>query len=432
MKYKFLKSKKEEDNNYIYFILLFLIFLVGVLFTLWKYNLYLPSDNIHVSTEDSDLDWDKTQKVIVTVVDIEVDSYSFDGGINWQKENEYLVSKDEKLVIVIRDVNGTESKPIEYVVDNIDTTPPLINVNLPKAVLLNSKVNLGEYVSVTDDKSGVDGSVIMTPESLDTSTLGVKTINFTAKDKAGNVASIDVTVEVVSQEDKDDESSTKVLYRYRVKNIVEYDCNSYDCSYYEDTDLLPNIEDLITTQCIRPNQVFEFSTSCVITPGASKGGVSCLQALTKTNRYINYYANDGWKYIIDIFALNKNSEQIKFDDLPESGIRLPNAFDNLKPPTSNSDAIKPSNANVSLNTYKKEPCDQFEISINGYCHAICSGKKETGCPDGYILMDHKCKKQVNKTCTETCTKSSWSEWSEWSEIPITSTDLVQVETKVVK
>ena len=421
-------KKKKTENIILYGLGIFLI--LGVLFLfismVSSHEKYLPSENISVVADslESKNEYDKVEKIEVKTVGFAVDSYSFDGGINWQKSNEYYVTDSEKLVIIVRDVEGKESKPIEYVVGKVDSIPPVISVNLPKKVALNSKINLGEYVSVSDDNSGVDGSIIMKPESLDTSKVGVQTINFSAKDKAGNEANISVSIEVVSNQNEvvEDTSVAKVLYRYRVKNLVEYNCNSYDCSYYEESDVQPMGSGFGSLACNPSyNEKITFSNGCIFVPRDPQS--MCTQAFTTVDRYSEYKIN-GVTYVVDIYALDKNGKQVNLNDNTGSD-------SNSKVPISGSGTISKDQLNSYSDRYKAEPCGENELSINGYCHAICSGYTEATCPEGYSLIDNTCKKIVKKTCTDKCSKYTWSEWSSWSETVISPSDTVQVETKVV-
>lgn len=434
----------NKKQNTIFMWVLGIIIIVSLSVTFIMYVLeerkLLPNDNITIvsgSHEGGDK-YEKIDKVVVQTRGIAVVSYSFDGGINWQESNEYFANESENLVIVVKDINGKTSKPIEYKVSNVDSIPPVIKVSLPKTVLLNSKINMGEYVSVTDENSGVDGSISMTPSTLDTSVIGKKTITFSARDKAGNEAKIDVTIEIVHQQDYDNNSDTKVLYRYRVKNITEYDCNTHDCSYYESSNVIPLESMMQTRMCREKNQKVTFSNGCYIVPSGIETGTNCTQAITTVDRYSEYKADNGWTYVIDIYALGANGKQISLEGVSmEKG---PNVYDEAKGVSSDSTgnvsnpAIDGYDAMINMlkSKYKYEPCGDSEISINGFCHAICSGRKPGNCEDGYTLIDGVCKKYVKKTCTDKCNKFTWSKWSEWSETPISSTDLVQVETKVVK
>lgn len=420
-------KKKSKEEKYIYYGLgIFVVFGVLILFVtiIGSNEKYLSSENISVvsSTHESKNEYEKVDKIEVKTVGIVVDSYSFDGGINWQKSNEYYATGSEKLVIIVKDVNGKESEPLEYKINNIDSTPPVISVKLPKKVTLNSQLNLGEYVSVSDDNSGVDGSITMVPDSLDTSKVGVKTIKFSAKDKAGNISEISVSIEIVDnaivEKPSNDEKVSKVLYRYRVKNTVEYDCNSYDCGYYEDGKVGNDVKFVDTGKCDNSlNKKITFNNGCYITPKPMN--VYCTMAFVTVDRYTTYGDNKNYK--IDIYALNKDGSQYGLN----SNKQEVSKDNNCKNGTCELETYNPSD------TYKQEPCGENEVSIYGYCHPICS-KASVTCESGYELIDGKCKKYVKKTCSDTCKKYTWSDWSDWSETVVSSSDTVQVETKVVK
>ena len=142
-------------------------------------------------------------------------------------------------------------------------------------------------------------------------------------------------------------------------------------------------------------------------------------AFVTVDRYKEYGENNQYK--IDIYALNKDGSQYGTGD--------------KKLDVNKDDNCKNGNCEVELYTpadiYKQEPCAENEISIYGYCHPICS-KLSMVCPDGYEIIDGKCKKYVKKTCFDKCNKYTWSDWSNWSESVVSSSDTVQVETKVVK
>lgn len=424
--------RKNKTEKYIYYGLgIFLVASVMILLIsiISSNEKYLPSENISVvsNTQESKNEFEKVDKIEVKTVGIAVDSYSFDGGLNWQKSNEYYATGSEKLIIIVRDTNGKESEPLEYKVNNIDSVAPVISVNLPKKVSLNSKINLGEYVSVSDDNSGVDGSITMVPDSLDTSKVGIKTIKFSAKDKAGNEANISVSIEIVDnviveKPNDGDKEVTKVLYRYRVKNTVEYNCNSYDCGYYEESDKITESVYVDTGKCDNSlNKKITFNNGCYITPKPIDS--YCTMAFVTVDRYSTYGENKQYK--IDIYALNKDGSQHGTNTSKEEISNGEYSNGNCKNGTCEIESYNPASE------YKQEPCGENEISIYGYCHPICS-KLSMKCPSDYEIIDGKCKKYVKKTCSDKCKKYTWSEWSNWSETVISSSETVQVETKIVK
>lgn len=427
-------NKNEENKSFNIFPLLLVLLIIGamiwfIISMLLSEEKYLSSENITVvsNINESKNEWDNVEKITIKTIGIAVADYSFDGGINWQNSNEYYATEKETLVIVVRDVNGKQTEPMRYETMNIDSVPPVISVKLPNKVLLNSKINLVEYVSATDDNSGLDGTITMKPSSLDTSKVGKQTIHFSAKDKAGNISNIDVTIEIVKSDNEINNKTAKVYYRYRVKNVTEYDCKTYDCSYYEDGVIHSGA--MKTKKCSSSyNQKLTFNNGCYIVPAGIE--VSCTQAITTVDRYSEYEANDGWTYVIDIIALGVNGQQLKYTNsnlTPSGTTTVIDVESREETPIDGYEALQGHLKKI----YKAAPCGDGEISINGFCHAICSGKKALSCDEGYTLINDKCQKRIEKTCTDTCSKYTWSEWSDWSETVISPSDTIQVETKIV-
>lgn len=400
-----MKKVKEKEKNYSSIIVgivalsLVLLLIVFSLLTKKEDKPVIAAEKINVTTlSDNENKWDKTETIVVEVKEgVEASQYSFDGGINWQESNEYVATKNEKLVIIIKDINNVQSEEIIYETKNIDTEPPVISVSLPSTIQQNAKININDYVKVTDNLSGLNGGVTMEPSNLDTSKLGKQSIRFTAIDNAGNVSKITINLEVIKIASTiPEQPQNVVVYRYRTKNISNYECNKYDCSYYSDTDSYQLSETYVSTgKCDETlNKKYEFSSGCYISPKPMD--VYCTQAFVTVDRYKAY--GDDKNIVIDIFALDKNGKQ---------------------------------QTNRYGDNYKAAPCGENEIEIYGYCHSICS-RLSKECKLGYELVNGVCKKYVKKTCSDTCTKSTWSEWSEWSETKVEASETVQVETKIIK
>ena len=402
-----MKKVKEKEKNYSSIIIgivalsLVLLLIVFSLLTKKEDKPVIAAEKINVKTlSDNENKWGKTETIVVEVKEgVEASQYSFDGGINWQESNEYIATKNEKLVIIIKDINNVQSEEIIYETKNIDTEPPVISVSLPSTIQQNAKININDYVKVTDNLSGLNGSVTMEPSNLDTNKLGKQSIRFTATDNAGNVSKITVYIEIIKIDSTTPEQPAQpqnvVVYRYRTKNVSNYECNKYDCSYYSDTDSYQLSNTYVSTgKCNESlNRKYEFSNGCFISPKPMD--VYCTQAFITVDRY----TEDKEKNIVfDIIALDKNGNQ---------------------------------QSNRYGDNYKAAPCGENEIEIYGYCHAICS-RQSTSCKSGYELVGGVCKKYIKKTCSDTCTKSTWSEWSEWSETKVEESDTVQVETKIIK
>jgi len=419
-------SKFDIKKLLIYFwifVVLILLILFYCYFKFGKSSSTISSDIINVYSESVESgNWSETVVAKVLVEGVDVKSYSFDGGKNWQDSNEFIFTENGKFNIVVMDMDGNKSESFSYVVDTIDNTPPVITVKLPKEILLNEKINLKNYVVVSDDLSGLDGDVIINPSVLDTSVVGKKNITYMAKDKVGNVNSIYVSVDVVSKKNDVKEEQYVTMYRYRVKKTNTSNCKAYDCSYYNNNDTVEKIQKFVETgKCNNDyNKSITFRNGCYITPGLKDA--NCTQAFVTVDRY-KLYDN----YIIDIIALGKDGKQISNNTSSnQSKEDYGKTNDSTGGLTSKEIQLYDPYAN-----YKASPCGVNEIEIYGYCHAICS-KPEYGCPNGYKMDGGVCKKYVSRVCYDGCDKYTWSDWSDWSETEVIATDEIEVETKSVK
>lgn len=450
------KRKKEI----IILIIIVSILIIGTCLLIFKRNnkendnQVISASKVKVYSQNTTdrIKWNNHDTIVVDPGEIDAVAYSFDGGLNWQESNEYTITNNGRFNIVIKDKSGKTTAAVSHTVNSIDNVAPIITIDLPSQVTLNETIDLKKFVSATDDFSGVDGEIIITPKTIDTTILGTKTINYQVKDKAGNITSINVAIDIVekieepTQENENNEQSSNdnnsnnsssnnsssidsspqnnktekyiTLYRYRVKKSNTYTCKTYDCSYYSASDNVEQTQKYVETgKCnANYNKILTFRNGCYITPG--NPDAMCTQAITKKERYSLYNGN-----YIDIIALLKDGTQESSSTSTENNIKE-------KEETNNSSSTISPLPSVS-SKYKAEPCDKNEISINGYCHAICSKPTYT-CPSGYKLIDNKCQKYITKTCSDKCTSYSWSDWSEWSETKVISTDEIQVETKTVE
>ena len=87
----------------------------------------------------------------------------------------------------------TEKKCVDI---KLDKTAPTIAGLTQITVKRNETVDLNTGVIVDDNLSGVDGTYTTNPTSVDTTTAGIKTVQYTVKDMAGNVAIQNRTVKV--------------------------------------------------------------------------------------------------------------------------------------------------------------------------------------------------------------------------------------------
>ena len=72
----------------------------------------------------------------------------------------------------------------------LDKTAPIINGVGDITVNLNEEVDLSNGVTYSDELSQIDGTLSINPSSIDTSTIGVKEVTYSIKDKAGNVREV--------------------------------------------------------------------------------------------------------------------------------------------------------------------------------------------------------------------------------------------------
>lgn len=423
------KNEEKKDNNYFVFGCLLGIAICCIIFSIMNYYTHnkLKSD-VNVSAVSSSIteDWDSNVKIVVDVEEeLSGATYSFDGGLTWQDSNEFVATKNGNFEIIVKDNNGLKSSIYEYEVSSIDNVPPVITVTLPKQVIIGSVLDLNNYVSVTDDLSGVDGDVKIEPLTLDTSSLGQKKIVFSAIDKAQNIVTIETFIEIVSENEQKNDNNTNTeeeyitQYRYRTRKTNTYECGVHDCSYYDDNNLGEKIVEYVDTgKCDASlNGLITFKNGCYITP--SNADVICTQSIITKERYslinglyVDIYAltSDGLQY-----SRYKNSDSDKAYDYNENTAKEKTQLE----------------ANTLNSNFKSAPCGENEVDLYGYCHPVCS-KPTYKCSNGYELIDGVCKKYVSKTCSDTCVDYTWSEWSAWSDVVISATDNIQVETKRVK
>lgn len=169
-------------------------------------------------------DWTSGDVVIsVTNPSEKIESYSFDGGTNFQESNEYSVKDNGNYVIVVKDINGRLSKSTPLVIRNIDKNPPVINFENKTTVQLNSTFNLRTGVIVTDEESGLHDSYVVTPKEIDTSIPGTYTVTYSAYDKVGNSTTKERTITV-------NDVKGVTYYRYRTAKVETYECEPYLCN----------------------------------------------------------------------------------------------------------------------------------------------------------------------------------------------------------
>lgn len=192
-------------KNIFYFVLFFLITLAGgFIFYIYYQETYvkLQTDLISVSVDN---EYWTSGDVVVTVdyqnKDIKIESYSFDGGKNWQGSNQYTVTENQELEIMLKTENGKKSKSLSYRIENIDKEEPKIEVQDIIYVAKGSVFTFDNKYKVLDETSGIRGKVQFNPSIIDTSTLGTIPVQVSVYDKAMNTSSKKFTIEILEPTD---------------------------------------------------------------------------------------------------------------------------------------------------------------------------------------------------------------------------------------
>ena len=182
--------KKKVTKTYVNSLVLCII-LVGVGVFLFKTDyerrsIKLTSNNIKIVLSEKEY----TNKVIELTIKYtgnaarNIKGYSFDGGKTWSKRNIFKVEDNQTVNIAVKDINNKIYK-VDYEVKNIDKQGPTIEVADNIQIQQNTKVNIDNYVKVTDEGSGLRDEVRYTP-AIDTSKLGKQVIQVYAIDKLAN------------------------------------------------------------------------------------------------------------------------------------------------------------------------------------------------------------------------------------------------------
>ncbi len=102
--------------------------------------------------------------------------------INTESESNYVC-------VIGIDNYGNESDK-ECVIYKLDKTQPIINNVGDLTVNRNEPVDLSENVTYDDALSGIDGTMSITPSTIDTSVTGTKQVTYQVQDMAGNVKEV--------------------------------------------------------------------------------------------------------------------------------------------------------------------------------------------------------------------------------------------------
>lgn len=185
-----------------FFCLILFFVLVGIGGYLFKVdierrNIKLTSNNIKiVLSEDKWTKDDVELSVNYTGSKDHIKEYSFDNAKTWTKNNHLTIKKNQDLKIRVKDVNDKIFK-IDYKVHNIDREGPIILINDPIQVSRYSKVDLKDFVTYYDEKSGIRDEVVVTPPTINTNALGTYSFWVYTIDNLANKTITKMNVEVV-------------------------------------------------------------------------------------------------------------------------------------------------------------------------------------------------------------------------------------------
>ena len=176
--------------------------------------------------ELSEKGWTSSNVTITVTNDSnKIQSYSFDGGKNFQESSSYEVLENGVFMLVVKDINGKLSKAVSVAIRNIDKDAPQINFENPTIVQLGTNFSVRTGVVVVEDGSGLSNSYVATPNSIDTSQEGTYEVTYTAVDKVGNYTEKNRTIIV-----KDIVGRT--YYRSRSVSQDTYQCEPYECNCF--------------------------------------------------------------------------------------------------------------------------------------------------------------------------------------------------------
>ena len=189
-------------KNIVYsFIFSFIIFVgMYLLYMTYQVNfIKFDTEKIKISLDNES--W--TNKNVTITVDYDgkpsVEAYSFDGGITWQKENTFTVTKNQKVEVVLKGSFERKSSEVVYHISNIDKEIPSLDMNEVVYVAKGKELNLSEHYNALDYVSGISDVKINNETSIDVNTLGDYDIDIQITDKAGNIYTQSAVVSVVKK-----------------------------------------------------------------------------------------------------------------------------------------------------------------------------------------------------------------------------------------
>lgn len=159
----------------------------------------LTSDTVKIVL--SETEWTKNDlklKIEFNNASRYIKGYSYDGGQTWTTNNSIDIKDNQELKLAIKDINN-HIYSIDYKIDNIDRTSPVIEVEDNIQITRGSKINFSDYVTVTDTQSGLRDEVVFTPSTINTNVNGTYTVQIYAIDKMANKTISKMVINVVDK-----------------------------------------------------------------------------------------------------------------------------------------------------------------------------------------------------------------------------------------
>lgn len=153
--------------------------------------------------------------------------YSFDGGKKWQKENEYIVSSNKELKIIVKDKNNKKSDAKKVIINKIDKDKPKVELMIEskskdkvviKAIAGDKSSEIDKY-KFNDEPYSIANIFTVNKEG---------TYKVVVKDKAGNIS--DESSIKLQKNDFVDNSNKEFNYKIKLqKNGSDFDSTTLTC-----------------------------------------------------------------------------------------------------------------------------------------------------------------------------------------------------------
>jgi len=189
------EKKKRKSGSLIFKILIFIIIILlfiyfGISYDILNFKNNMCSNYINplnISYVEGTREWSSDCKRIkIENFEVEVSEYSFDDGQTWQESNIYEVCGEQLIKAKIRDKDEKILGEGTFKVENIDNIPPILEIDKDLTVKVGNEVDLTDGVKASDNESGLNGGVRVTPTNIDIWKSGETEVSYTATDNAGN------------------------------------------------------------------------------------------------------------------------------------------------------------------------------------------------------------------------------------------------------